>query len=586
MFMDDRRQQILAALAQMDKQFDKGQVIMLGSRASVPVEVITSGSVAIDNAMKHLQCAGRIGLILWISVCLAAGPGNAKQAQTDAGTQAQGQGETGSPNDLFVSVGKSLIVDSAIPIQRVSVGFGDVAEATAVGPQEVLVNGKAPGETSLIIWQQGNHKLFFDVTVQPSRYTANARLEQLRHQLHQELPGQKIDANVENDQVYLRGTAKDLISVNRAVAIASSVGKPVNLLYVEVPPAEAQILLKVRFASVDRSTSNQLGFNLFSLGATNTIGSITTGQYSTLPGFNFQGLSTKGNLNVPSTIQSYALQSALNIFLFRPDLDLGAAITALETNGLLQVLAEPNVLTQNGKQASFLAGGQFPYPVVQGAGAGGTNAVTIQFQQFGVRLNFLPTITPRGTIRLQVAPEVSALDYTNGVTISGFTVPGISVRNVNTEVELAEGQSFALAGLLDNRETETLQKIPWIGDIPILGKFFQSKARTKNNTELMVIVTPQLVHPIPAGQPLPELKYPQPFLPPNTGKLMATPGVNVTGTATTKPPTPTIPIETLLKSFQEKPLVVTSTTAAGSGQTGAAQTTAPAPAANPSPAPQ
>jgi pilus assembly protein CpaC len=536
--------------------------------------------------MKYLQCAGVISLLLWMpGRSSAAAPANAKQTQAGTPT-ASGQAEAGAPNDLFVNVGKSLIVDSAIPIQRVSVGFGDVAEATAVGPQEVLVNGKAPGETSLIIWQQGNQKLFFDVTVQPSHYASNARLDGLRRQLRQELPGQKIDASMENDQVYLRGTAKDLTSADRAVAIASSVGKAVNLLYVDVPPAEAQILLKVRFASVDRSLSHQLGFNLFSLGATNTIGSITTGQFSSLPaGFNFQGLSTKGNLNVPSTIQSYNLTNALNVFLFRPDLNLGMTITALEQTGLLQVLAEPNVLTQNGKQASFLAGGQFPYPVVQGSSSGGTNAVTIQFQQFGVRLNFLPTITPRGTIRLQVAPEVSALDYANGVSVSGFQVPGISVRNVNTEVELGDGQSFALAGLLDNRETETLSKIPWIGDIPILGQFFRSKTRTKNNTELMVIVTPELVHPIPAGQPLPELKYPQTFLPPNTDKAMATPGVNVTGSTPAKPPTPTIPIETLIKSFQEKPLTVTSSSPASSGAAGGGQQamapTAPAPAPAP-----
>jgi len=440
------------------------------------------------------------------------------------------------------------------------------------------VNGKAPGQTSLIIWQQGNQKLFFDVTVQPSRYATNTRLEQVRRQLNQELPGQKIEATVENDQVYLRGTAKDLTSAERAVSIAGSVGKPVNLLYVTVPPPEAQILLKVRFASVDRSTSNQLGINLFSTGAANTIGATSTQQFSP-PVLNGGGSSAGGGNGIAgSNGVTATLSNALNILLFRPDLNLGATIQALETKGLLEILAEPNVLATNGKQASFLAGGQFPYPVVQGAGAGGTNAVTIQFQQFGVRLNFIPTITPRGTIRLQVAPEVSALDYASGVTISGFTVPGISVRNVNTEVELSEGQSFALAGLLDNRETETMSKIPFIGDVPILGKLFQSRSKTKNNTELLVIVTPELVRPIPAGQPLPQLNYPEPFLPANTGKPMATPGQNVTGSVPVQPPTPTIPVETLIKSFQQRPLTVTSTSPGVYGATGgAAQPTAPAP---------
>jgi len=498
-----------------------------------------------------------------------------------AAAQAPAPAEAQTPNELFVNVGNSLIVDSATPIERVSVGFGDIAEATAVGPTEVLVNGKAPGQTSLIIWQQGNQKLFFDVTVQPSRYAVTTRLEQLRHQLNQELPGQKVEATVENDQVYLRGTVKDLTSADRAVSIAASVGKPVNLLYVNVPPPEAQILLKVRFASVDRSWSEQLGFNLFSLGAANTIGATTTGQFGNTPGFNLQnGPNTPGNSTRGFSTQTFNLSNALNVFLFRPDLDLGATIQALQTKGLLQILAEPNVLASNGKQASFLAGGQFPYPVVQGASAGGTNAVTIQFQQFGVRLNFIPTITPRGTITLQVAPEVSSLDYTNGITISGFTVPGISVRNVNTEVELSEGQSFALAGLLDNRETETLSKIPWIGDIPILGKLFNSKVKTKNNSELMVIVTPQLVHPIPAGQPLPNLNFPQPFLPPNTDKGVTTPGQNTTGAAAVQPlPTQTVPVETLIRSFQQKPLVINSTSPGVYGASGAAlggaQSTAP-----------
>jgi pilus assembly protein CpaC len=495
-----------------------------------------------------------------------------------------------SPNDLFVNVGKSVIVNSSLPIERVSVGFGDVAEATAVGPQEVLVNGKAPGETSLIIWQQGGGKLFFDVTVQPGRFANNSRLDALRRQITKELPGQKIDLSIENDLVFVRGTVKDLTSADRAVAIASAMGKPVNLLYVDVPQPEAQILLKVKFASVDRSTSNQLGINIFSTGAANTIGSVTTGQFSP-PVISSSGGSSGGG-GVSNNGVTVTLSNALNLLFFRPDLNLGATIQALETKGLLQVLAEPNVLAQNGKQASFLAGGEFPYPVVQGAGAGGTNAITIQFRQFGVRLNFIPTITPRGTIQLQVAPEVSALDYANGLTIQGFTVPGVSVRNVSTEVELAEGQSFAIGGLLDNRETQALNKIPFIGDIPVLGKFFQSRSRTKQNTELMVIVTPELVRPIPAGQPVPELNYPVPFLKPNTGKPMATPGQSVTGPVPVTPPTPSMPVETLIKSLEpEKPLVVSSTTSAygsaGSGQSSGMQSApavapaAPTPVASP-----
>jgi pilus assembly protein CpaC len=497
-------------------------------------------------------------------------------------TEAQQQRE--SSNDLFVNVGKSVIVNSSLPIERVSVGFGEVAEATAVGPQEVLVNGKAPGETSLIIWQQGGGKLFFDVTVQPARFANNNRLDALRRQMNKELPGQKVDLSIENDLVFLRGTVKDLTSADRAVAVASAMGKPVNLLYVDVPKPEAQILLKVKFASVDRNLSNQLGINIFSTGAANTIGAITTGQFAP-PLISSRGGGGQGGGSVGSDGVTATLSNALNLLFFRPDLNLGVTIAALQTKGLLEVLAEPNVLAQDGKQASFLAGGEFPYPVVQGGGVGGTNAVTIQFRQFGVRLNFIPTVTPRGTIRLQVAPEVSALDYANGITLQGFTVPGVSVRNVSTEVELAEGQSFAIGGLLDNRETEAFNKIPFIGDIPILGKLFQSKTRNKQNTELMVIVTPELVRPIPAGQPLPELNYPVKFLEPNTGKPMTTPGQSVTGPVPVTPPTPTMPIEELMKSRQpETPLVVTSTTSAyGSGGSGLSSGMQSSPAAAPPP---
>ena len=175
--------------------------------------------------------------------------------------------------------------------------------------------------------------------------------------------------------------------------------------------------------------------------------------------------------------------------------------------------------------------------------------VTIQFREFGVRLTFIPTITPRGTIHLEVAPEVSALDFTNGLSVSGFIVPALTTRKLDTQVELREGQSFAIGGLLDNRTTNTLEKMPFIGDIPILGKLFQSKSVTKQNTELIVIVTPELVRPIPAGQPVFELKYPTPFLKPNTGQYPRTPGLNATGPAPVEPPNAAIPIETLIQSL-------------------------------------
>ena len=229
----------------------------------------------------------RAAVVVLTLVPVALLPGAGAQtpaAQTPAQTPPAAQ-ETApeSPNDLTLTVGKSVLVNSTLPIERVAVGFGEIAEATAVGAREVLVNGKAPGETSLIVWQQGGSKLFFDVTVRPSLFVSNARLDMIRRELRTELPGQTINLSLENDAVFLRGRVRDLNSADRAMAIASTLGKPVNLLYVDVPPAETQILLKVKFTSIDRSTSTQLGLNIASTGAASNIGTLSTGQFHRRP---------------------------------------------------------------------------------------------------------------------------------------------------------------------------------------------------------------------------------------------------------------------------------------------------------------
>ena len=483
-----------------------------------------------------------------LSCVFSAGP--ALRAETPGSLQQPAATPTrDTTNEIFVTVGQSVLVDTTQQIVRVAIGLSDTAEATATSPTEVMVNGKAPGITSLIIWEAGGGRQFFKVTVRPSTYIQSDQLHGVRRELRMELPGQHLSLSSEGGLVFLRGTVKDLNSSQRAFQIASTAGKVVNLLYVDVPPSQPQILLKVRFASVDRTRLKQLGVNIFSVGAANTIGTLTTGQFPA------------PSVSLPSATSPAVatISSALNIALFRQDLGLGATIQALQNDGVVQVLAEPNLLAADGKQASFLAGGEYPYPVVQGVTGGGTGAVTIQFQEFGVRLNFIPTITPRNTIRLQVAPEVSSLDFTNGVTISGFTVPSLDVRNMNTEVEMAQGQSLAIGGLLDNRETQNLEKVPFIGDIPILGKLFNTISKTQTNTELIVIVTPEIVAPIPAGAPLPALNYPEKFLPPNSKIPMTTPGADVTGAKPLQPSPQKIPIEKLMESMKpEKPLVVQS----------------------------
>lgn len=451
----------------------------------------------------------------------------------------QAQPAAAGARELFVTVGKSLVVESPVIIQRVSVADDKIAEAVVVNPKEVVVNGKTSGETSLILWQQGGNRILFDLHVRANP----SRLEAVREQLRKELAGQDVSLTLEGENVFLRGTVMDLVSAERAVAIAETLGKPVNLLHVKVPPVEQQVLLKVRFANVDRAASLDLGANFVSTGALNTPGSITTQTFS--PPRASGELARSGET-------SFSLTDALNVFLFRPDLNLATTIRALQSKRLLEILAEPNLLAINGKPASFLAGGEFPVPIVQ-AGVGGAGAISIQWREFGVRLNFVPAVTPRGTIRLQVMPEVSSLDYANALVISGFTVPAISTRKVQTEIELESGQSFAIAGLLDNRVVDSLSKIPGLGDIPLLGKLFQSKSRTKNNSELLVVVTPEVVRPIPAGQPVPGVKMPAEFLSGTSASAPRTPGLETTGPVPVKPALETVPIEELQPKAGQQP---------------------------------
>jgi pilus assembly protein CpaC len=440
----------------------------------------------------------------------------------------------GNPVNLAVTVGKSLILDTPADLRRVSVANGDLAEALAVTPREVLINGKAAGETSVILWEQDGGRVLYNLTVRQN----TARVEAVQRQLKRALEGQDVSLDFENDSVFLRGTVKDLSSAERAANMAATLGKVVNLLRVEVPAAEPQILLKVRFADVDRSVSTSFGFNLLSTGAAKTVGQITTGQFGPATP-SLQGSSAQ-----------FTLSDALNVFLFRSDLNLGALIQALEARNLLQMLAEPNVLALNGKPASFVAGGEFPFPVVQGGAAAG--AVTIQFREYGVRINFLPVVTPRGSIRLQVTPEVSSLDYSNALQFQGFTIPALATRRVQTSVELESGQSFVIAGLLDNTITESLNKIPGIGDIPLLGKLFQSRTRTRSNSELMVLVTPELIRPIPGATALPDVRMPEQFMPGTAAAAPRSPGSGVTGAVPSPPVRKDIPLEEMLEIEKQR----------------------------------
>ena len=426
------------------------------------------------------------------------------------------------PTRLMVTVGKSLIIDSPLNIMRVLVSNGELAEAVAVNPKEVLINGKTPGETSLIVWQQSGQRLVYDLTVRMS----NNRLDVTRQQIARDFPDDNISLTYENDTAFVRGTVKDVSAADRVMAVAATLGKAVNLLRVEVPAVEPQILLRVKFANVERSASLDLGLHLYNTS------------------FNQATSTGTGYALFPDPSGLIPVKPTTNILLTRPDINLLAELQALEAKRALEFLAEPNLLTISGQQASFLAGGEFPCPVVQPT-ATGITSVTIMWREYGVRLNFVPIVTPRGTIRLKVNPEVSSLDYTNAVTIQGFTVPGLSTRRVQTEVELDSGQSFVIAGLLDNQVTDSFSKVPGIGSIPVLGKLFQTKNVARTNTELLVVITPELVRPIPEGQPTPDVKFPSPFLKNAPTVAPRTPGMDKTGQVPVKPAVESLPYERL-----------------------------------------
>jgi len=268
-------------------------------------------------------------------------------------------------------------------------------------------------------------------------------------------------------------------------------------------------LLHVKFLEVQRNAINEFGTNILSTGAGGTVGAIGTQQFG---GARIGSVSGTIGAALSGTSSSFGLSNTLNVFAFRPDLNITALVRLLQTRGLSELLAEPTVLATSGKQADLLVGGEFPVPIVQGGASAG--AVTVQFREFGIRIAFLPEFTPRGSIQMHVRPEVSALDFANALQLSGFLIPALATRRVETDVELMPGQSFVIGGLLDNRLVESINRIPGLSKIPLLGELFKSHTRSKNNTELLVLVTPEFPEVYEAGEPTPELKLPREFLPP------------------------------------------------------------------------
>jgi pilus assembly protein CpaC len=404
-------------------------------------------------------------------------------------------------------VDKSLLINTTERLKRISVTDPSVAYATVITPTQILVHGRSPGEVSLLIWDELERSRSFDLRVDVDVSAAS-------DEEHRVFPEEQITVSPSRSAIVLSGHVTTEDVAKRAGELAAAYSKNVVNVLTFGPVGAQEVLLEVKFAEVDRSAFTQLGSNFFSTGAGNTIGSATTGQYG---GFGPQSVTqTQGQSGPFSTTQT--VSNVLNLFLFRPDIHFGAVIEALQSKNLLQILAEPNLIAVNGKKASFLAGGQFPFPIVQ-PGAGFT-AVTISFKEFGVKLEFTPVIMPNGNIHLVVAPEVSTLDFADALTISGFTVPALSTRKAETEFELRDGQSFVIAGLIDNRVTDIWNKVPGLGDIPILGAFFKSKSVQKSNSELMVLCTVHRISPNAETPPGP--KNPQPFI--NNDKFDGTKG--------------------------------------------------------------
>jgi pilus assembly protein CpaC len=398
---------------------------------------------------------------------------------------------------LRVMVDKSLLINTTERLKRISVTDPTVAYATVITPTQILVHGRAPGEVSLLIWDELERSRSFDLRV-------DVDVSACAEEEHRVFPDEQISVTPSRAAIVLSGHVTTEDVAKRAGELASAYSKNIINVLTFGPVGAQEVLLEVKFAEVDRSALTQMGVNVFSTGAGNLFGTTTTGQYG---GFTPPAITqTQGQS--PPFQATQTLSNVLNLFLFQPNIHLGTVIEALETKNLLQILAEPNLIAVNGKKASFLAGGQFPFPIVQ-PGQGFT-AVTISFKEFGVRLEFTPVIMPNGNIHLTVAPEVSTLDFADALTISGFTVPALSTRKAETEFELRDGQSFVIAGLIDNRVTDIWNKVPGLGDIPILGNFFKSKSLQKSNSELMVLCT---VHRIsPSTEPPATPKNPQPFM--------------------------------------------------------------------------
>lgn len=426
----------------------------------------------------------------------AAASGRAEYVATvpDA-TTALSSSTRSASQSLHVLVGRSIFIKSVSRLKRVYVGNPVAVDSFTSSPTQIVITAKTPGVSSLILWdeagQSATYLVFSDLDV-----------ASLQEAIRAALPDDNITVEAQEDRVSLSGTVLSDASAEVAVKLAALYAKSVvNSVVVRLPHTR-QVKLQVQIIEIDRSKVEQFGINLFSYGKNQS--NVTTGQFPSTQTY------TPASGSAAATLTS---SNPLNLLFYNFGLNIGLTLQDLQARNIAQILAEPTITTLSGQKASFLAGGEFPFPVVQGS-SGGLTSITIQFRPYGVKLEFTPIVNDDGTVQLKVAPEVSALDYTNAVTISGYTIPAISTRRAETQVELRDGQSFAISGLLDHRTTDIFDKMPGIGDVPILGQLFRSKNVNHSTVELMVIVTPTIVDPLnDATSPTPP-KLPVPMLDP------------------------------------------------------------------------
>ncbi len=432
-------------------------------------------SIASDGMAQRLPASAPLQAIHAVHAMRAV---QAAPATELAATSIAGAAWPGSSGQVMhLLVGRSTFIASTTRLKRVYVSNPLALHSFTSTPKEIVLTAQAPGVSSLILWDVGGRSSSYEVF-------SDLDVVSLQKEIRQALPHDDIHVEAELDRVALSGFVTSEASADAAAKMAGLYTKAVMNSLVVRQPHISQVKLQVEIIEVDRTRLEQFGVNLFSEGK--NLGNSTTSQFPSTQTY------TPGTSTTPSMLTT---SDPLNLFFFRFGTNVGLTVKDLQSRNIAQILAEPTITTLSGQKGSFLAGGEFPFPVVQGS-SGGLTSITVQFRPYGVKLEFTPFVNEDGTVQLKVAPEVSALDYTNAVTISGYTIPAISTRRAETQVELRSGQSFAISGLLDHRTTDIFSKMPGIASLPVLGQLFRSKNVNHSVVELMVIVTPTIVDPL------------------------------------------------------------------------------------------